>query len=87
LDPVNTGRINNLIRGIKARLGLTSIVVTHEMSTAFSVSDRLMMVGRGQVLMVGTPEEFRHTEDTYVRNFVEGRAPESEDVASLLASS
>jgi phospholipid/cholesterol/gamma-HCH transport system ATP-binding protein len=87
LDPINTGRINHLITGIKKSLGITSMVVTHDMGTAFSVSDRLVMLNKGRVQLIGTPQEFRATTDTYVRDFVEGRAPESEDVASLLSSS
>lgn len=87
LDPINTARINHLINGIKRALGLTSLVVTHDMGTAFSVSDRLVMIGKGKVLLQGTPEEFRHTRDPYVRDFIEGRAPEVEDVGVLLSSS
>ncbi len=87
LDPVNTARINHLISGIQRTLKITSIVVTHDMGTAFSVSDRLVMIGRGRALMVGTKDEFRNTHNQTVRDFIEGRAPETEDVAALLASS
>ncbi len=87
LDPINTARINHLIRAIKERLGLTSVVVTHDMSTAFSVSDRIVMVGRGRVLAAGPREHFRTTPDPYVRDFIDGRAPEIEDVEQLLSSS
>jgi phospholipid/cholesterol/gamma-HCH transport system ATP-binding protein len=87
LDPVNTARINHLITGIQRALGLTSIVVSHDMGTAFQVSDRLAMLSRGRVIACGTKEEFRTTTDDYVRQFIEGRAPETEDVASLLSSS
>lgn len=87
LDPVNTARINHLINQIKRTLDITSIVVTHDMGTAFSVSDRLVMLGKGRVRLAGTPEEFRSTTDLFVKDFIEGRAPESEDVHSLLASS
>jgi phospholipid/cholesterol/gamma-HCH transport system ATP-binding protein len=87
LDPVNTARINHLINGIKRALKLTSIVVTHDMGTAFSVSDRVAMLHKGRVRFVGTKEEVRASNDTFVRDFIEGRAPETEDVASLLASS
>jgi phospholipid/cholesterol/gamma-HCH transport system ATP-binding protein len=87
LDPINTARINHLIRGIQRALRITSVVVTHDMGTAFSVSDRLAMLGRGRVLLVGTKEEFRATGNTTVRDFIEGHAPETEDVASLLSSS
>jgi phospholipid/cholesterol/gamma-HCH transport system ATP-binding protein len=87
LDPINTGRINHLINDIKKALHITSVVVTHDMGTAFTVSDRLVMLAKGRVLMTGTPEEFKHTSNTYVRDFIEGRAPVGEDVASLLSSS
>jgi phospholipid/cholesterol/gamma-HCH transport system ATP-binding protein len=84
LDPINTGRINHLISGIQRALKITSIVVTHDMGTAFSVSDRLVMLHRGRVLLTGTKDEVRNTNNGYVRDFIEGRAPENEDVASLL---
>jgi phospholipid/cholesterol/gamma-HCH transport system ATP-binding protein len=84
LDPINTARIAHLINGIKRALKLTSAVVTHDMVTAFNVSDRLAMIGRGKILLSGPPDEFRSTQDAYVRDFIEGRAPENEDVASLL---
>jgi phospholipid/cholesterol/gamma-HCH transport system ATP-binding protein len=87
LDPINTARINHLIRGIQRALKLTSVVVTHDMGTAFSVSDRLAMIGKGKILLVGTKEDFKNTDNVTVRNFIEGHAPETEDVASLLASS
>jgi phospholipid/cholesterol/gamma-HCH transport system ATP-binding protein len=84
LDPINTGRINHLILSIQRALKLTSVVVTHDMGTAFSVSDRLVMLHKGRVLLTGTKDEFKNTDNTYVRDFIEGRAPENEDVESLL---
>jgi phospholipid/cholesterol/gamma-HCH transport system ATP-binding protein len=87
LDPINTARINHLIRGIQRALKLTSIVITHDMGTAFSVSDRLAMLGKGRVILIGTKEEFRATTNPQVKDFIEGVAPEGEDVASLLSSS
>ena len=87
LDPINTARINHLILGIQRALQLTSVVVTHDMGTAFTVSDRLAMIGKGRILLVGTKEEFRETRNQYVHNFINGIAPPSEDVASLLSSS
>lgn len=87
LDPINTARINHLIVAIQHALHLTSIVVTHDMGTAFAVSDRLAMIGKGRVLLVGTTEEFRESTNPAVHNFINGIAPKSEDVASLLSSS
>jgi phospholipid/cholesterol/gamma-HCH transport system ATP-binding protein len=87
LDPINTARINHLIRGIQRSLKLTSVVVTHDMGTAFNVSDRLAMIGKGRMLLVGTKEDFRTATRREVRDFIEGNAPESEDLAALLSSS
>jgi phospholipid/cholesterol/gamma-HCH transport system ATP-binding protein len=87
LDPINTARINHLILGIQRALHLTSVVVTHDMGTAFTVSDRLAMIGKGRILLVGTKEEFRESRNLNVHNFINGIAPPSEDVASLLSSS
>jgi phospholipid/cholesterol/gamma-HCH transport system ATP-binding protein len=87
LDPINTARINHLIVGIQRTLKLTSVVITHDMGTAFTVSDRLAMIGKGRIVLVGTKDEFRTSSDQNVRDFINGHAPESEDVASLLASS
>jgi phospholipid/cholesterol/gamma-HCH transport system ATP-binding protein len=87
LDPINTARINHLIIAIQRTLELTSVVVTHDMGTAFAVSDRLAMIGKGRILLVGTKEDFRNTKNPAVRDFIEGHAPEAEDVASLLSSS
>jgi phospholipid/cholesterol/gamma-HCH transport system ATP-binding protein len=87
LDPINTARINHLIVGIQRALKLTSVVVTHDMGTAFTVSDRLAMIGRGRILLVGTKDDFRNTTNPAVRDFIQGHAPETEDVAALLASS
>jgi phospholipid/cholesterol/gamma-HCH transport system ATP-binding protein len=85
LDPVNTARINNLIVGIQRALRLTSVVVTHDMGTAFAVSDRLAMIGKGRILLVGTQDEFRHARNRDVRDFIEGNAPEGEDLVALLS--
>ena len=87
LDPINTARINHLINGIKKKLHLTSIVVTHDMGTAFTVYDRLAMLGRGRVLLCAKKDAFHDTTDPYVRDFIEGRAPETEDVEALLSTS
>ena len=84
LDPINTERINHLIKGLKASLNVTSIVVTHDMKSAFSVSDRLAMVFRGEIIAVGTPEEFRASADPRVADFITGNAPVNEDVETLL---
>jgi phospholipid/cholesterol/gamma-HCH transport system ATP-binding protein len=84
LDPINTARINHLIRGLKAALKVTSIVVTHDMGSAFLISDKMAMVYRGEIILAGTPEEFRASHDPRVKDFIEGTAPVNEDVETLL---
>jgi phospholipid/cholesterol/gamma-HCH transport system ATP-binding protein len=87
LDPINTARINRLIVDIQRTLKLTSIVVTHDMGTVFVVSDRLAMIGGGRIVLVGSKDDFRNTPNRAVRDFIDGHAPETEDVAALLSSS
>jgi phospholipid/cholesterol/gamma-HCH transport system ATP-binding protein len=86
LDPINTQRINHLINGLKAALKVTSIVVTHDMKSAFMVADRMAMVYRGEIILAGTPEEFRTCGDPRIKDFIEGTAPVNEDVATLLGA-
>lgn len=84
LDPINTARINHLINGLKAALKVTSIVVTHDMGSAFEISDRMAMVYRGEIICTGTPVQFRESHDPRVRDFITGSAPVNEDVETLL---
>jgi phospholipid/cholesterol/gamma-HCH transport system ATP-binding protein len=86
LDPINTERINHLIRGLKAALGVTSIVVTHDMKSAFSISDRLAMVHSGGIILEGPPEVFKTSTDPRVSDFINGTAPVHEDVETLLSA-
>ncbi len=84
LDPINTERINHLINGLKAALKVTSIVVTHDMKSAFSISDRMAMVHSGTIILCGTPQEFKASTDERVYDFINGVAPVNEDVETLL---
>jgi phospholipid/cholesterol/gamma-HCH transport system ATP-binding protein len=86
LDPINTARVNHLIMGLKERLSITSIVVTHDMKSAFTISDRIAMVASGRVICAAKVDEFRASKDPRVDNFVAGRAPVMEDVETLLNS-
>ncbi len=86
LDPINTARVNHLITGLQERLNITSIVVTHDMKSAFSISDRVAMVHSGRIICIGSVEEFQAAEDPRVRDFIEGRAPVKESVEALLSS-
>jgi len=72
LDPVNVRRINGLILSLQERLGVTSIVVTHDMDTVFTITDRLAMVYEKQIAFVGTPDEAKAHELRYLREFIKG---------------
>jgi len=86
LDPINTARVNHLIMGLQEKLKITSIVVTHDMKSAFEISDHLAMVRAGRIIAYGTVEEFQASTDQRVNDFIEGRAPVKEDVETLLNS-
>ncbi len=72
LDPINIRRINGLIRSLQARLGVTSIVVTHDMDSAFTVADRFAMVRDQRIGYTGTREETERSAIPWVREFVVG---------------
>ena len=72
LDPVNVRRINGLILRLQQQLGVTSIVVTHDMDTVFTVTDRLALVYEKGIAFTGTPEEARQSDFRYLREFVQG---------------
>jgi len=74
LDPVMADVINELIIRTRDTLKTTSVVVTHDMTSAYKVSDRIAMLHEGQVIIDGTPEEIRRTHDPIVRQFIEGHA-------------
>lgn len=86
LDPINTARVNHLIMGLKQRLKNTSVIVTHDMRSAFTISDRIAMVYGGEIIFQGTVDELRACKDPRVSDFIEGRAPVQEDVETLLHS-
>lgn len=74
LDPITSDAINDLIIDCTKKLGVTSIVVTHDMTSAYKVGHRFSMLHEGQVIFTGTPEEVRNTSHPIVRQFIEGRA-------------
>lgn len=86
LDPINTARVNHLIVGLQEKLKITSVVITHDMGSAFAVSDQMAMVHSHRIIAYGTPEEFRASRDPRVADFINGRAPVAEDVETLLTS-
>jgi phospholipid/cholesterol/gamma-HCH transport system ATP-binding protein len=73
LDPVTTTVIDQLIVRMAEQLGVTGLVITHDMTSAFRVSDRVAMLYDGQIRFDGTPDELRATTDPIVKGFIEGR--------------
>ncbi len=74
LDPVTSAVIDDLMIRMRDRLGVTSIVITHDMRSAYRVGTRIAMLDEGKVRQVGTVDEIKNTRDPIVRQFVEGRA-------------
>jgi phospholipid/cholesterol/gamma-HCH transport system ATP-binding protein len=74
LDPIMADVINHLIRTLQKELDITSVVVTHDINSAYRVGDRLAMMHGGRIIFSGTPEEIERTENEIVRQFIEGRA-------------
>jgi phospholipid/cholesterol/gamma-HCH transport system ATP-binding protein len=86
LDPIRSDSINRLIMKLQHELQVTSIVVTHDMSSAYKIADRIVMLYDGRFVADGTPEQIRTSTDPWVRGFVEGRATE-EAMAGLESAS
>ncbi len=74
LDPVTADTINSLIVRCQQEMETTSIVVTHDMASAYKVGDRLVMLGKGRVIADGSPEEIRNHPDVRVQRFIHGDA-------------
>ena len=73
LDPVTTATMDLLIQRVARDLGVTSVVVTHDLRSAFTVGDRIALLHEGRIRAHGTPDEIRASEDPVVRQFIEGR--------------
>ena len=74
LDPIMADVINKLIRELQHELDITTVVVTHDINSAYKVGDRMTMLHEGKIIYSGTPEETRGTDNEIVRQFIEGRA-------------
>lgn len=81
LDPITVTMIDRIILQMRDELGVTSLVITHDMQSAYRISDRIAMLHKGRVRAMGTPEEIQESEDPVVRGFIEGE-PELLEEAS-----
>jgi phospholipid/cholesterol/gamma-HCH transport system ATP-binding protein len=76
LDPINTAAIGRVINQLRAELDVTVVTITHDMSLADRVADRIAMMRRGKILVVDTPDRFATSQDRFIRGFLEGELPE-----------
>jgi phospholipid/cholesterol/gamma-HCH transport system ATP-binding protein len=74
LDPVTSAEIDQLIINLNKQLGVTSVVVTHEMDSAFRIADRMVLLDRGKFIVSGSPQEMRQSTDPLVYQFINGLA-------------
>lgn len=74
LDPVLTDSINDLIIEMREKLNVTTVVITHDMTSAYKIADRIAMLYQGKIIALGTPDEIRNSEDPVVKQFVTGSA-------------
>ncbi len=72
LDPITSAQVDQLICDLNKQLGVTSVVVTHEMDSAFRIADRMVLLDRGKFVAQGTRDEFRDSQDPRVHQFVHG---------------
>ena len=70
LDPITTNSVDSMIDQAKHRRGVTSMVISHDIASAFRVADRLAVLYDGRIAAQGTPEEVRRSEDPYVQRFL-----------------
>ena len=78
LDPVTGDSIDRLIKDLANEHGITNVVITHEMRSAFRIADRLIFMKDGLVYWEGTPDELKDSKDPILVNFVEGRSQDSD---------
>ncbi|HEX3134324.1 MAG TPA: hypothetical protein VHX44_12170, partial [Planctomycetota bacterium] len=76
LDPLTTDVINRIILRLRRKLGVTSIVVTHDIKSAFTIADRIIMLDQGVIVAEGTPDDIKASDNRWVHNFIAGHSPD-----------
>ncbi|HML94787.1 MAG TPA: ABC transporter ATP-binding protein [Thermodesulfobacteriota bacterium] len=79
LDPPNISRINQLVRNMQARFGITGVIITHDVQSAFEISDRVAFLYRGKIIFTGTVEEAKNTDIEILSDFINGRMDSADD--------
>ena len=72
VDPITGDAVNDLILELHNKLKVTSVAVTHDMTSAYKIADRMAMLYKGKIIATGTPDEFKNTKDPVVRQFITG---------------
>ena len=73
LDPIMTDKINELILSLRDKLTMTSLVVTHDISSAYRIADKIAMIYEGKIIFSGTPADIRATRNPYIQQFIRGQ--------------
>ena len=74
LDPITASMIDRLILDLSKKLNITSVVVSHEMKSAFRIADQIIVLHKGKVLQVGSAQEIQNSKDSYVQQFIQGES-------------
>ena len=74
IDPMMADAINELIIRMREKLNVTSIAITHDMTSAYKIADRIAMLYQGKIIEVGTPEEIKSSRSPIVQQFIQGRS-------------
>ncbi len=82
LDPIRSDLINELILALTQKMGITSVVVTHDMVSANKIADRMLIMHQGEIICDGRPEQVRRANDAAVQRFIQGQANEA-DLANI----
>jgi len=85
VDPITADSINELIKNLHDRINVTSIVVTHDMRSAYKIGDKIAMLYQGKIIDEGTPQEIQNTKDPILHQFINGLAhgPITENIRLL----
>ena len=78
LDPVIAAALDDLIIQLKESLGMSVVVVTHELESAFKIADRIVVLDRGHIIFSGTPDEIKKSDNTRIQNLI-NRVPEEDE--------
>ena len=74
VDPITGAAINELIKSLKQKLEITSIAVTHDMNSAYTIADKISMLYEGKIIESGTPEEIKNSKNPVIQQFITGSA-------------